>query len=172
MWSRRMLSIDPGLNGTGVVYWFDGVPQRAAVLRPLVGQVRSTLKDDEDSLVARARTLTQLVIAVSKAPSTPHTVVIEFPEFHESIKGRMARSTGSIDRLSFLIGVMVGQMPNHWRVMLPLVREWKGQLPKDVVIKRMTQCYGKACVTHLGMKTHAWDALGIGEWAWRQTWMR
>lgn len=172
MWSTYMLSVDPGLTGTGVVYWSHGTPRKAGVFRPLMREVRSSLKDNESELVVRARSIAKQLMLFSPAHSRPHTVVIEFPEHHESLKGRTSRVTGSIDRLSFFIGVLAGSLPEHWRVMLPRVRDWKGQLPKDVVIRRMMQRYGAMTCQALDMQSHAWDALGIGEWAWRQEWMQ
>lgn len=167
-----MLSIDPGLNGTGIVYWLDATPLRAAVLHPLNSVVRATIKNAETDLAVRARSLAQRVCTFPPRSGRAHSVVIEFPEHHESFKGRTARTTGSIDRLTFFIGVLVGTLPPHWRVILVRVRDWKGQLPKDVVTARMIKRYGPDMAATLRIRAHAWDALGIGSWAWDQDWMK
>lgn len=83
----------------------------------------------------------------------------------------MGWKTGSLQKLVFLVGVIAGYLPEDWRIILVTPSGWKGQLPKDVVIRRMTARYGTAVVKTLNVKTHAWDALGIGEWAWRQEFM-
>ena len=161
---RYMLSIDPGLNGTGVVYWFQGKPKRAQVLYPLTSQKDNRQSLSDDVLVQRARSVARRVIDFTNHSTKRVYVVIEFPEFQEGLRGMTARRTGSLDKLSFLVGVMVGEFPHRWVVSLPFVREWKGQLPKDVVIRRMERRYGKIVCAAMGVRTHAWDALGIGHW--------
>lgn len=173
----KLLSIDPGLNGTGCVLWLNGQPIAARVFHPLASQIKLDLSES-DELVKRARNLANEIRfwaqRVIQYPLPRLTVVIEFPEHHESLKGRTARVTGSIDRLTFLIGVMAGVWTSwaQWDIRMPRVRDWKGQLPKDVVTKRMIKRYGVPLVVKLNVRSHAWDALGIGEWAWRQPWMR
>lgn len=160
---RRLLSIDPGLSGTGVVYWHVGVPKRAGVIHP------RRYESVNDELAERALSIADQVL------DFPYkweqlVVVIEFPEYQEGLKGRTARSKGDLDKLSFLVGVIVGQFPRGTRIALPHVRDWKGQLPKDVVQRRMLKHYGKWHIDRLGVKSHAWDALGIGHWALQQEW--
>lgn len=171
----RLLSIDPGLAGTGYVFWMKRVPWAAGVLRPLQRDV--TLNSDE--LVDRSRSIVRQLLALGPQCPTHHStacacwnghdsaVVIEFPEFHESLKGRTARSTGSMDKLAFLIGVMAASFPRPWAVKLVRVRQWKGQLPKEVVISRMKKRHGDR-PEEIGVKSHAWDALGIGDWYLRE----
>lgn len=153
-----LLSIDPGLNGTGYAYWEGKIPVAAGVVRPLT----------DDSLLYRANDLygkLRYMRPEAWAISDLNDVVIEFPEYHESFKGRTARATGSMDKLCFAIGVLAKSFSTPFTdVHLPHVREWKGQLPKDVVMSRMLKHYGKKTCDRLGIRTHAWDALGIGHW--------
>jgi hypothetical protein len=137
------------------------VPLAAQVFRP-----KLAAKTDHD-LLLRAKSLAVQII--DGAPDEWNwwedtDVVIEFPEFQEGLRGAVARRTGSMDKLSFLVGVMAGEFPKDWIIHLPKVREWKGQLPKDVVTRRMIQYYTARVCSELDVRTHAWDALGIGHW--------
>jgi hypothetical protein len=184
-YAERMISIDPGLSGTGVVYWdrlghpSTLLPVRADVLRPLMRQVRDAQLVDEDDLIARTRSLATQIMTARSAPGKALvsyvdllTVVIEFPEFQASASRMMGWKTGSLQRLTFLVGVLVGMFPATWRIQLVTPSQWKGQLPKAVVEHRMARDYGAATIRRLGIKTHAWDALGIGHWARAQEWMQ
>ena len=164
-----LLSVDPGLTGTGVVYWRLGVPVAARVFTPPQHVEREYTKPGEDSVVARARWLAGMILPLHG--EYPCTLVIEFPEFQAGAGRQMGWKTGSLQRLTFLVGVMVGFLPAEWRVILVPPSGWKGQLPKDVVTRRMIAKYGKAETDKLKVSTHAWDAMGIGEWAWRQKFM-
>lgn len=164
-----LISIDPGLSGTGVVHWIDGIPTYAAVMKPIMRDVREQLKNGEQDLIPRARDLARNFILESGAFQQRNTtVVIEFPEFQSGATREMGWKTGSLQRLTMFIGVLIGMMPLPWRVILVSPSGWKGQLPKDVVIRRMTKVYGRELLERLDVKTHAWDALGIGHWAYQQ----
>jgi len=161
-----LISIDPGLSGTGVVHWRDAWPIWATVMKPVMRDVREQLKGGEQDLIPRARDIAEkLVHDAHYLQTLDTTVVIEFPEYQASADRAMGWKTGSLQRLTMFIGVLIGMMPHCWRVILVSPSGWKGQLPKDVVQRRMTDKYGAATVIGLGIKTHAWDALGIGHWA-------
>lgn len=163
------VSVDPGLSGTGVVYWRKGFPHTSQVLLPPQYITRNDVKPGEDDVVARARWLASMI--VMSAGFEPYTMIVEFPEFQAGATRQMGWKTGSLQRLTFLVGVMVGYLPANWRIIMPTPSQWKGQLPKDVVQRRMIAKYGKQKCDALRVRTHAWDALGIGEWAWRQEFM-
>lgn len=168
-----MISVDPGLSGTGVVYWQDAVPYSSNVFIPPQSVTRKDVKDGEEDLVARARYLGTMIRDLTDSLTLKGTtVVIEFPEFQGGAERQMGWKTGSLQKLTFLVGVMVGVLPVEWRVILVPPSGWKGQLPKDVVERRMKAKYGADKCAALRVKTHAWDAMGIGEWAWRQEFMQ
>lgn len=157
-----------------MIYWDDaGRPIKARVYVPPRNVERPPFtKPGEDDVVARARWLASIIKSDSGfAEWVNVTAVIEFPEFQAGAARQMGWKTGSLQRLTFLVGVMAGYLPEDWRIILVSPSGWKGQLPKDVVERRMTRHYGAAVCAALNVKTHAWDALGIGEWAWRQSWM-
>jgi len=166
---KYLISIDPGLSGTGVVHWIDRQPIFAQVMKPVMRDVREQLKGGESDLIPRARDIAQnFLLAADGFNLVDTTVVIEFPEYQASAERAMGWKTGSLQRLTMFIGVLIGMMPNRWRIILVTPSGWKGQLPKDVVQRRMTNKYGAVKMIGLKVKTHAWDAVGIGHWALTQ----
>jgi len=160
-----MLSVDPGLTGTGVVYWRIGYPRASTVIHP-----------KGDDLIDRAFSISMQIatfyyISIGKFPAGRTCMVIEYPEYQEGLRGQVSSQTGSIIKLAFLIGILVGASSSGWEPFLVAVRDWKGQLPKQVITNRMIKYYGQQCKL-IGIKTHAWDALGLGHWAMQQEWMR
>lgn len=155
-----MLSIDPGLTGTGYVVWqwwagsvTPAVPIAAGVLTAPAGH---------HSLGVRARVLADR-LRVLQGNVEPWTVVCEFPEYQESSGRSMGWRTGDLQRLTFLIGVIAGRTEGTFIEVTPHV--WKGQLPKSVVQQRVINQLGSDVCEMLNLKTHAWDAAGIGLWA-------
>lgn len=50
-----------------------------------------------------------------------------------------------------------------------LVRDWKGQLSKEIVRNRITAVLGKKRT--VGFEADIWDAVGIGLW-WKQNFLK
>lgn len=86
---------------------------------------------------------------------------IEWPAFFDGEKGHTSARRGDLVKLCCAVGWIAGCF--HSRgipVKFIPVYQWKGQLPKPVVIRRIKQILGeKTCE---GYKTHAWDAVAIG----------
>lgn len=173
-----MVSVDPGLAGTGVVVWIHETPTLARVFTPPRAMAESG--DSDDALVVRAKHIAGELeslhaFALRKHPTyrwsgaegVTTSMVVEFPQFQQGAGREMGWKTGSLQKLTFLVGVLAGAVPDEWTTRLVVPTAWKGQLPKDVVIRRMTARYGKKFCEDIGVKTHAWDALGIGDWALR-----
>src|SRR5688572_14618649 len=87
---RFLISIDPGLSGTGVVHWIDGEPTYARVMKPIMRDVRGQLKHGEQDLIPRARDLARnLLLEAGTFIQASTTVVIEFPEYQASAERSM-----------------------------------------------------------------------------------
>jgi hypothetical protein len=67
----------------------------------------------------------------------------------------------------FLVGVMccdfMSCQAKDFRLVKP--SQWKGQLPKTIVIDRLRRKLGRKQCDDLGIEKDAWDAVGIGMWA-------
>lgn len=148
---RFWLSVDPGLQGTGVAVWRG---------RKLVSASVFTMAHDELDWWERSRVIGELI---RRANPYAEVVVIEMME-HFGAGRDLAWKTGDLQRTVFLIGMIGGLFPAG--VIQPIrVRDWKGQLPKSVVIDRIEAHLGTATCNRLNIQSHAWDAVGIGLWA-------
>ena len=153
----RLYSIDPGLGGTGWAFWEDGRLMH-------VGIVHDRAKDD--TLAARCEGIvrqldTQMPVIDDKFVNI--VMVIEMPQHMASAKG-IAAQAGSVYKLAFLVGYIANAF-NDFEVIVTTPMEWKGQLPKDVVQQRVIRRLGvRTCVKH-NIRSHAWDAVGLGLWA-------
>lgn len=155
---RSLLSIDPGLTGTGWALWFNDLrPERIGVIKAGKGEWWERAQQIADELVALCDARTR--------------VVAEFTEYHAAATSNMGWRTGDLQRLTFLCGAIAGRV--YPRTYLPITTSgWKGQLPKDVAAKRVQHIIGRIACKRLGLPeikrrsdTHAWDAVGIGLWA-------
>ena len=153
-----MLSIDPGLGGTGWAYWESRKHPTS------VGIVRDTARDD--LLTERCYELCGKLWKAIPQHDIP-TVIIEMPQ-HMTNRAGIAAQAGSVYKLAFLVGTI----SLYWRMGTSRATvhaiqpgEWKGQLPKDVVKRRIEQRLGRATCRRLNIRSHAYDAVGIGLWA-------
>ena len=161
-----VVTLDPGLGGTGWAYWdYQHNQERAP---SAVGIVRDKIKND--TLAARCEALaSSLVFTLNNfdrlipASRSSTAVIIEFPQHMASAAG-IAAQAGSVYKLTFLCGYLACSLqPCDVHVVTP--QEWKGQLPKTIIQSRLERVLGKKTCRDLGIKTHAWDAVGIGLWA-------
>ena len=147
----RTLYIDPGLGGTGFAFFTKkGEPPHCSGVWQ----------------AGRAGTLNERCERITKALASIIThwnverVVIEFPEVYQSGVSHAATTKGDLFKLVYLIGGM-GQVARdlceHHDPDLITPRDWKGQLPKDVVIKRIQKKWPDVLLTN-----HQADAVGMG----------
>lgn len=76
----------------------------------------------------------------------------------------MVAGRGDLVTLSFFIGYLAGRIcPIPF---IPVeINKWKGQLSKKNVTDRIKNKLTKKVCKTLEIRTHAWDAVGIGLWA-------
>lgn len=179
-----LFSVDPGLMGTGWAFWEETVGEPLAV-----GVINSCSTLNNASWIDRGLDITiQLNSAIFNC-ITKHrfgdtktdprfdtekrtiTVLSEYPQFQGSAKGYAATTKGDIYKLATLVGMFGARtIETPFRFEIVEVSVWKGQLPKDIVEKRIRRILGEDACTRLGIKTHAWDAVGIGLWKRGQSW--
>jgi Holliday junction resolvasome RuvABC endonuclease subunit len=150
----RLMTIDPGLQGTGVVVW-----HRTKPIPVKVWVLTSPRRDMQLPWWDRALNLTADIASIA-AEWRVTLVAIEMTEYMAAAHRVMAWKTGDLQRLTFTIGAISATVDAN--VQLYRTSEWKGQLPKKIVVDRCTARLGKARCERLGIKTHAWDAVGIG----------
>lgn len=160
----NMLSIDPGLSGTGWAAWRGTKLLRAGVVYPPANPLESLTGSDTPD---KAAAITQKLLADMRFPSHVDpfqmTIYIEMPQHMTSAKG-IAAQAGAVYKLAFFVGYLARAFhPTDVRLVIPM--EWKGQLPKDVVQRRIIRTLGVNTCTKLNIRSHAWDAVGLGLWA-------
>lgn len=141
-----IMFVDPGIMGTGYAQVCEDINAiESGVIDP-----RKTWTWDQNARLIVARFI---AIVNGKKPSR---IVFEFPEFWETPKGHASAAKGDLFKLAFLIG---GLSQIAWKMSACPVyvspREWKGQLPKSLVITRVTQIIGRVPVNHEA------DAIGM-----------
>lgn len=157
--TKAFLAIDPGLSGTGWAYFNTEEDKPKAI-----GVIPS--RDRGDSWWDRANQMAEYVYEETRQ-FAPRMVVCEMPQQMTSAAGLAAQGDANIYKLAFLVGTLAHASRGWWHCrFIPVFPPmWKGQLPKSVVEKRIQRAVGPKRCARLGIRTHAWDAVGIGLWA-------
>lgn len=152
------LSIDPGLGGTGWALWKERdwaearPPARCGVLTPAA----------KDWLEASADLAAQLTGFLAQYQVT--VLYCEQPAFFDSPTGQAAAKRGDLLKLTFVTGRFAEVARTAGVDFVPVpVNLWKGQMPKEAVIRRILNRLGVRELTQA--HSHAWDAIGIGMYA-------
>lgn len=140
----KLLSVDPGLNGTGWAFFENSRPAE-------VGTIRTKVKWPE-SLTDIAQ---QVLILVGGLYVDERC--IEYPSFMSgTAKSTMVASRGDLVKLTMLAGaIAVALAPSR----LVPVNDWKGNMSKAMCETRVSRVIGGS---GLGLNSHEWDAIGIG----------
>lgn len=163
-----MISIDPGLNGTGWALWDRAKAEK--LVRPFAsGAIPKT--NNEESLSNRAAWICTALDMICKKNQVCE-LCIEQAQFMEGGKGLAAARDGDLVTLSILTGMIVGNMwrirdgvtsTYGWSTHLIPVSKWKGNLSKDKCEYRINKILPKW--ENQSGTTHEADAVGIGLYA-------
>ena len=149
----KFLTIDPGISGTGWALW--NREMRLVNAGILTGKGKWNQKAEQ---------ICEKLAHLIRENRENHTITgyIEIPSFFQSAGGEMVARRGDLVKLTWVAGMLhrtiVGQ--GGFVRMVP-VSMWKGQLPKHVIENRVMKRLGIQCVK-LGIRSHAFDAVGIG----------
>ena len=154
-----LMSVDPGATGTGIALWRVGF----GVVDPGIFYCKNLFGGDGDWWERADQLVPQLSTLLHKYGVVE--MVIEYPQFMESLKGQASSRQGDTLKLAFLVGryVQAARELGIRNIRRVQPDEWKGQLPKDVVERRIIAKIPEI-VEVLNPKTHSWDAIGIGLW--------
>jgi hypothetical protein len=155
----KRVSIDAGLNGTGLAFWNERTwgdlcpPSQVANIYARGG-----------SWDERARKLTEK-FRFELQPTTRHCVTVAYIEVPEYMEGTARVNASTVKGDTLKLAMVVGAfMAVCWELSIPIlpyeVHEWKGQLPKEIVWKRIKARIPD--VVKLNPKSHSIDAIGIG----------
>lgn len=157
--NTEVLTVDPGLGGTGVAFW-NVIPR--GKLFPLMSPAHTECFNSKMaknvSWQIRASDIANQFESYIKR-FEPQEIVIEFQELWTGNQKSMASaSAGHLFKLTYLTG-MLGQISyeflNHQPVLVT-PNEWKGQLSKGAVHCRIKRAFG------LDYDEHIADAVGMG----------
>lgn len=152
-------SIDPGLNHCGIAVWMNGGLFKAGLVK-----AKSAKKD----IAARIRAMTKALddwefvvwgeLYNQYTNVGPGCRVSELPQVYPG-----PRTIGDPNDLIALALVVGAIDPDH----LYKPREWKGNVPKDVMIKRIQSKLSaderrKVNLPSPALAHNVWDAVGIG----------
>ena len=156
---NRLISIDPSINNVGIAIWelpklgylINGLMMHKLV-HPKVGQ-RSNEYDKSLSVLDQIKELIQ--------EYEVNRMILEVPE-HWAVAGFEARETGSIAKLMLVVGLIYSLKHELDELKIVKPREWKGQLPKDVMENRLRDDYLAIGVNLAALNPNVVDAIGIG----------
>lgn len=153
---KYTLGVDPGLNGTGWALLYNESGETVLHSHGIF------FHGITDSLVRRSMHYSEdLQNTLKQFMDKVNEVCIEYPAYFDTTSGNMIAKRGDLTKLTFLVGVLTKTVQSlKIKVTLVPVNTWKGQLPKEVVKRRILKKLGENQCRNL--KSHDWDAVGLG----------
>lgn len=165
MTTEYYLSIDPGTETLG---WAHCSTQggQAHYINSGIEQVKASTEKD---WLTRCDIIVEMMYHQSmqfRVTDRLHHILIELPTVFQTEKGQAASNSGAVmkvfGQVMMLRSILRTVLPDPSRVMLVTPNTWKGQLPKDIVQKRLGRRWGFCPDDH-----NEADALGIADWYFR-----
>jgi hypothetical protein len=160
----KVLTLDPGISGMGAALWtYEGT--QVDWQRLELPYAVWTYVPRGATWMDRAHDGWRWLDYIYRVHDVIETYC-EWPRYFDGAVGHTATTNGDIHKLAFFIGG-VARIQVHQHIgtfhIVP-VNDWKGQLPKQVVIERIQNLYRKHHIPLSGISidTHGWDAVGIG----------
>lgn len=144
-----IVTVDPGLTGTGWAVW----DKNWELIDHGVIKAKSNLTPQQDrKQILSSRLHTQIAIF------SPEIMYIEYPAKFSSVKGDMVAGRGDLVKLAQLVGYFHAYFnAKGLRTLDVTVNEWKGQMPKEAVMRRI-----KRLLPKVRPHSHDYDAIGLG----------
>lgn len=156
------IAIDPSINNVGLVVFKKKELLDKILIHPSKFVKQGTYLEKARDIVGQ---IVRIMKHVSKydMPFNDIQLVTEIPQ-HFGVGGYLSRESGAMLKLTFMAGMIynitdtvVSYEPN----------QWKGQLPKDVVARRLQKIYPDEDIFDLKKKKfimdhNVVDAIGIG----------
>lgn len=148
----NFITIDPGSAGTGIAFFMRGRIPPVIAYSILADEKQIDWMKQCDLILDKTK---MHLLSMSEGTKLP--VFIEEPQFFSSYKGVTAAKDGSLAKLIFFFGRVWGICETLKLVPYAVgIQQWKGQLSKQQVIKRIEKKIG------FTYDSHAADAVGIG----------
>lgn len=150
----RLMSIDPSVNNLGLAIW-DMNPIQI-VLHKLVHPTIISRENQYEKAWSMLEQIKQWKISYDVT-----RIICEVPELWV-VGGFEARETGSMDKLSFVCGLLYSLRSEVEDYMLVTPRQWKGQLTKKVMCARLRDEYLGSGIDLMKIDANIADGIGIG----------
>lgn len=159
------ISFDPGTERLGYAIWpsydrlldNDCQPLRAPIYAGVISAAHRV------TWLQRSNDIADVLHMLCRMQLRVLHVVSEFPEYFGNASGHAATARGDITKVAYMVGVLGEFAAISGAGFYPItVTEWKGQLTKEVIAKRLTRIFGDETVDRLRLRADAWDAVGIG----------
>lgn len=150
MKNRAVLSVDPGIAGTGWALWDDGSLKKYGTV------LAASQKHWHEKAISIGVSIHKIV-----EENNVETMYVEEPSFMPSQGGQVTAASGALVKLAFVVGAICAS--SGVEVVLVSVNKWKGQLKKDVVENRIRRLIPK--LRDVKEPSHVFDAIGIGWYA-------
>jgi Holliday junction resolvasome RuvABC endonuclease subunit len=153
----RTLTIDPGTRDLGwAMFEIDSRSKTATLLDSGVISINARREKD---WINRCDLMTDHLVDLAQAQRAERCI-IEMPQTFSGKRGRVARNTGSVAKLTGLVmSLRLAMLYEGVDVTLVTVRKWKGSLPKRVTQQRVRRYWSWSKSDH-----NEADAVGIGDW--------
>lgn len=163
---KYVVAIDPSINNVGCAV-FEKIITGGKLLDKIIIHPSKFVKNG--NYQEKSRDIIGQIVRIMDAVSRydfPHNdvqLVTEIPQ-HFGVSGYLSRESGAVLKLTFIAGMIfnitdtvISYEPN----------QWKGQLPKDVVARRLQKLYPKEKIFDMKRKKFLMDhnivdAIGIG----------
>jgi len=152
------MTIDPGVNGTGVAIWDShaGVPNNKI---PIFANTMSI--GGRMHWRNKVESYMHTILSILDVYSGCNYVYIEEPIYMESAKGQVSARSDALEKLIYCASFYAGYLTAmNQKVEFIRIIDWKGNMPKDVVERRIRKILGDSICENI--HNHAWDAVGIG----------
>ena len=151
----RLISIDPSINNVCIAIWeLPNTLMMHKLVHPKIGQ-RDNEYDKSLSVLDQLKEWIQTY--------SVNRMILEVPE-HWAVAGFEARETGSIAKLMLVVGLIYSLKHELDELKIVKPREWKGQLPKDVMENRLREDYSAIGIELEKLNPNVVDAIGLGHY--------
>lgn len=155
------VSIDPGIGGLGLALWGDKNWRVRPVNPKIVMNINPSSK--AEGLVQKTTSILEKIHGEIECYDVSD-VYCEMPAFFDTVGGAMVAKRGDLSKLTYFVGVVGGYCySRNIQIHLVPVTVWKGQTTKEMVERKIHTILPN--IKQTGVKSHGYDAVGIGLWA-------
>lgn len=146
----NIVAIDPSVNNVGIAKW-DHVNKKLST--DLYHPVKT------QGIVSVS---SQIVTFCKMLQYIPDILILEYPTFQGSTKGKIAAQKGFTIDLAFIVGYLAASFKLYRnQIFIPTPMEWKGNLPKEAVGHRFEKVYG---IRADSVSDHEFEAAMMIDW--------